>query len=58
MTNQDYAFIYAKIARHVAAADALFNYDTREAGKELEAAMKAIATFETISITITTDNHD
>ena len=52
----DYAFIYAKVARHVAAADALLDYDTREAGKELQAAMAAIAVFETTSITITT--HD
>ena len=52
----DYAFIYAKVARHVAAADALLNYDAREAGKELESAMTAIATFETTSITIAT--HD
>lgn len=32
----DYAFIYAKLARHVAVADALLNYDAREAGKELQ----------------------
>ena len=47
LPKPDYALIYAKLARHVAAADALLNHcNDSEASKEMEEAMQAIATFE------------
>lgn len=46
--SPDYALIYAKLARHVAAADALLACNrVFEASKELSSAMQAIAVFET-----------
>jgi hypothetical protein len=43
----DYALIYAKVARHVAAADALLSSNRAyEAGEELGTALQAIAIFE------------
>jgi hypothetical protein len=54
ITPPNYAFIYAKIARHVAAADALLGSDrVYEASEELLEAMKAIKAFETVSCMIT-----
>ena len=53
----DYAFIYAKLARHVAAAAAaMCGGQLNLTRDELNKAMNAIAVFETRSITITT--HD
>ena len=53
----DYAFIYAKVARHVAAADVAMRQGMHSRARdELTQAMRAIAVFETTSITITT--HD
>lgn len=47
LPKPDYAFVYAKLARHVAAADALLSSNRAyEAGEELSAAMQAIAVFE------------
>ncbi len=62
LPNPDYSFVYAKVARHVAAADAfLFNGDDHGTRKELEAAMQAIAVFEatfaTVQFTIKTDDN-
>ena len=65
MTNQcirfiegskpDYGFIYAKLARHVAAADAhLTGNRTHAASEELIAALQAIQAFETTALLITT----
>ena len=60
MTDQhpiSYAFIYAKLARHVAAADALLTSNrTFEAANELETAMQAIKAFETMSLIIKIDD--
>lgn len=58
----DYALIYAKVARHVAAADALLIHDDDHGTrKELEAAMQAIeafeATFATAHFAIKTDDN-
>lgn len=53
----DYAFIYAKLARHVAAAAAAMRGQqlnlTRD---ELNEAMQAIAAFETMTLTIKADD--
>jgi hypothetical protein len=62
LPNSNYAFVYAKVARHVAAADAfLFHGDDHSTRKELEAAMQAIAVFEatfaTIHFTIKADDN-
>jgi hypothetical protein len=52
----NYALIYAKIARHVAAADALLGSNRAyEASEELSEAMEAIKTFETVLFMITTE---
>lgn len=48
----DFAYIYAKVARHVAAAYAVCGYDEDVVAKELGLAMKAIETFEHASMTI------
>jgi hypothetical protein len=61
LPKPDYAFIYAKLARHVATADALLGSNRAyEAGEELIAAMRAIevfeATFTTAYFTIKTDD--
>lgn len=58
----DYPLIYAKLARHVAVADALLGSNRAyEAGEELIAAMRAIeafeATFATAHFTIKTDDN-
>ena len=48
-----YALIYAKLARHVAAADALLACNhAYEASEELSVAMEAIKVFETTSYII------
>jgi hypothetical protein len=62
LPNPDYAFVYAKVARHVAAADAfLIHGDDHGTRKELEAAMQAIALFEatfaTVHFTIKADGN-
>jgi hypothetical protein len=52
----NYALIYAKLARHVAAAHAFFGCESvYGASEELEEAMKAIKAFETTSYMITTE---
>ena len=52
----NYALIYAKLARHVAAADALFGCNrVYEASEELSEAMKAIKVFEITSYMITSE---
>lgn len=57
VNNNDYAFIYAKVARHVAAADVAMQQGMHSRARdELTQAMMAIAAFETTSITVTT--HD
>lgn len=60
--SPDYALIYAKLARHVAAADALLIHgDDHGTRKELESAMQAIeafeATFAIAHFTIKTDDN-
>jgi hypothetical protein len=56
ITPPNYALIYAKLARHVAAADALLGcHSMYEASQELEEAMKAIKAFETVSCIITSE---
>ena len=62
LLNPNYAFVYAKVARHVAAADAFFIHgDDHGTRKELEAAMQAIAVFEatftTVHFTIKADDN-
>jgi hypothetical protein len=55
MTPPNYALIYARLARHVAAADALLGCNrVYEASEELSEAMEAIKAFETVSCMITT----
>ena len=50
----DYALIYAKLARHVAAADALLGCNSvYRASEELSEAMQAIKVFETVTYMIT-----
>jgi hypothetical protein len=50
----NYALIYAKLARHVAAADAFLGCESVQgASEELEEAMEAIKAFETVSCMIT-----
>jgi hypothetical protein len=50
----NYALIYAKIARHVAAADALLESDrVYRASEEVSEAMEAIKAFETVSCMVT-----
>ena len=50
----NYALIYAKLARHVAAADALLGCNSvYQASEELSEAMEAIKAFETMSCMIT-----
>lgn len=52
----NYALIYAKLARHVAAADALLGCESvHGASKELEEAMEAIKAFEIVSCIITSE---
>jgi hypothetical protein len=52
----NYALIYAKLARHVAAADAFLGCESvHGASEELEEAMKAIKVFETTSYMITSE---
>ena len=54
ITPPNYALIYAKLARHVAAADALLGSNrVYEASEELSEAMEAIKAFETVSCMIT-----
>ena len=54
MTPPNYALIYAKLARHVAAADALLGCNSvYGAGEELSEAIEAIKAFETVSCLIT-----
>jgi hypothetical protein len=54
ITPPSYAFIYPKIARHVAAADALLGSNrVYEASEELSEAMEAIKAFETVSCMVT-----
>ena len=54
MTPPNYALVYAKLARHVAAADALLGCESvHGASQELEEAMEAIKAFETVSCMIT-----
>jgi hypothetical protein len=54
MTPLNYALIYAKLARHVAAADALLACNSvYGAAEELSEAMEAIKAFETVSRLIT-----
>jgi hypothetical protein len=56
ITPPNYALIYAKIARHVAVADALLGSNrVYEASDELSEAMEAIKTFETVHFVITTE---
>jgi hypothetical protein len=56
MTPPNYALIYAKIARHVAAADALLVCNSvYGAAEELSEAMEAIKAFETVSCIITSE---
>ena len=51
----NYSLIYAKLARHVAAADAFLGCNSVFlAAKELSEAMDAIKTFETTAYMITT----
>lgn len=53
--TRDYAFIYAKLARHVVAAEAHLAHGFNgaiQARMELEEAMQAIAAFETTAATI------
>lgn len=55
--QRDYAFIYAKIARHVAAADVRLIVGQHNAARdELEQALIAIEAFETTLFTVTTDD--
>ena len=59
LPEPDYAFIYAKLARHVAVADSLLTYNhVFEAAKELESAMQAIEMFEKRSATYTIKTND
>jgi hypothetical protein len=52
----NYALIYAKLARHVAAAHAFLGCESvYGASEELEEAMEAIKAFETVSCMITTE---
>ena len=54
MTPPNYALIYAKLARHVAAADALLGCNSvYKASVELNEAVEAIKAFETVSCLIT-----
>lgn len=54
-SKPDYGFIYAKVVRHVAAADAYLTSNcTHAAAEELEAALQAIQLFETTALLITT----
>ena len=56
MTPSNYALIYAKLARHVATADALLGCNrVYEASEELSEAMEAIKAFETVSRMITSE---
>ena len=56
MTPPNYALIYAKLARHVAAADALLACNSvYGAAEEMSEAMEAIKAFETVSCMITTE---
>jgi len=48
----DFAYIYAKVARHVAAAYAVCGYDEHVLDKELRLAMEAIELFEKASMSI------
>lgn len=62
LPKPEYAFIYAKLVRHVATADALLACNrVYEAGRELSTAMQAIETFEAIfatsHFTIKTDDN-
>lgn len=55
--QRDYAFIYAKLSRHVAAADVRLIVGQHNAARlELEAALIAIKAFETTLFTVTTDD--
>lgn len=54
----DYAFIYAKLARHVAAARVRLNAgQTSAALDELIDAMNAITAFETVTFVIKADDN-
>ena len=54
MIPPNYALIYAKLARHVAAADALLICNSvYGAAEELSEAMEAIKAFEAVSCLIT-----
>ena len=56
VTPPNYALIYAKLARHVAAADALLVCNSvYGAAEELSEAMEAIKAFETVSCMITSE---
>lgn len=56
MTPPNYALIYAKLARHVAAADALLACNSvYGAAEEMSEAMEAIKVFETTSYMITSE---
>ena len=56
MIPPNYALIYAKLARHVAAADALLICNSvYGAAEELSEAMEAIKAFEIVSCMITTE---
>ena len=51
--THDYAFIYAKVARHVAAADVAMRQGMHgRARDELNQAMNAIETFEITTATV------
>jgi hypothetical protein len=51
--QRDYAFIYSKVARHVAAADALLIHNNvHAASEELEKALIAIELFETTLVVV------
>ena len=54
-SKPDYSLIYAKVVRHVAAADVyLTSNRTHAAARELEAALQAIQLFETPALLIAT----
>lgn len=56
ITLPNYALIYAKLARHVAAANAFLGCESVcSASEELEEAMEAIKAFETTFYMITTE---
>jgi hypothetical protein len=52
LIKPDFAYVYAKVARHVAAAYAVCGYDKDVVAKELKAAMEAIEIFEATSLMI------